>query len=93
MIQFCEIRLSDPDSHSLAFHLSNPSRFSKGQKFSQNFAFHFRYRIPYVETSAVTGQGLDAGMEALLQMVMPSIEKQMKNGLRTKRLVRYCIVL
>ena len=45
----------------------------------------FRYRIRYVETSAVTGQGLEAGMNALLRMVMPTIESQIESGLRTKR--------
>ena len=54
-----------------------------------SIGFLFRYQIPYVETSAVTGHGLDAGINALLRLVMPSIESQMQNGLRTRRFTIY----
>ena len=50
---------------------------------------HCRYQIPYVETSAVTGHGFEAGINALLRLVMPSMQSQIQNGLRTKRFLKY----
>jgi len=42
------------------------------------FKNFFRYEIPYVETSAVTGQGLENGITLLLGKVIPSLKSQNK---------------
>ena len=40
--------------------------------------FCLRYGMLYLETSALTGHGITAGIEKLLQMVMVRVEKSVE---------------